>query len=138
MKGRSQKTRTDAQTNRLLWFLLLTLFVSRFSDSLSLTGSISQGLCSVQICGELEKRAIIISRDFSNVTRGNEKRVDIKVSHLIYNWLERDLEIVHSCQLHGLIDALRSQRVSPENGVWIPAKRTKKLRIWSENKQILV
>lgn len=30
----------------------LTLFVSRFSDSLSLTGSISQGLCSVQICGE--------------------------------------------------------------------------------------
>lgn len=28
----------------------LTLFVSRFSDSLSLTGSISQGLCSVQIC----------------------------------------------------------------------------------------
>lgn len=65
-------------------------------------------------------------RDFSNVTRGNEKRVDIKVSHLIYNWLERDLEIVHSCQLHGLIDALRSQRVSPENGVWIPAKTTKK------------
>lgn len=32
----------------------LTLFVSRFSDSLSLTGSISQGLCSVQICEGLQ------------------------------------------------------------------------------------
>lgn len=32
---------------------LRTLFVSRFSDSLSLTGSISQGLCSVQICKKI-------------------------------------------------------------------------------------
>lgn len=32
----------------------LTLFVSKFSDSLSLTGSISQGLCSVQICEGLQ------------------------------------------------------------------------------------
>lgn len=32
-----------------LWTRVLTLFVSRFSDSFSLTGSISHGLCSVQI-----------------------------------------------------------------------------------------
>lgn len=43
-------------------------------------------------------------------------------SYLIYDGLERDLQVVHSRQLHGLIDALGSQRVTPENGVRIPAK----------------
>lgn len=45
------------------------------------------------------------------------------VLYLIYDRFECDLQIVHPCQLHGLIDALGSQGVSPENGVWIPAGR---------------
>lgn len=40
---------TKTLTNKHTHIRFLTLFVSRFSDSLSLTGSISQGLCSVQI-----------------------------------------------------------------------------------------
>lgn len=44
------------------------------------------------------------------------------MSYLIYDGFECDLQIVHSRQLHGLIDALGSQRVSPENGVRIPTQ----------------
>ncbi len=45
------------------------------------------------------------------------------LSHLIYDGFECDLQVVHSCQLHGLINAFGSQRVSPENGVGIPTER---------------
>lgn len=48
---------------------------------------------------------------------------NISVSHLIYDRFKCDLQIVHSCQLHGLINALRCQRVSPENCVRIPGNR---------------
>lgn len=46
--------RSDGSTNthKLTHKHALTLLVSKFSDSLSFTGSISQGLCSVQICYE--------------------------------------------------------------------------------------
>lgn len=43
------------------------------------------------------------------------------ISYLVYDRFECDLQIVHACQLHGLINALRSQRVSPENRVWVSA-----------------
>ena len=46
----------------------------------------------------------------------------VVISYLIYDRLKCDLQIVHPSQLHGLINALRSQRVSTENGVWIPTK----------------
>lgn len=130
---------------------LLTLFVSRFSDSLSLTGSISQGLCSVQICEDLKKVLkypfVLTFKDilkrhgrqikpknkegqgFSKTIYMGDKYCEWRkkqyysfILYLIYDWLECDLQIVHSCQLHGLINALRSQRVSPENGVRISTK----------------
>lgn len=47
----------------------------------------------------------------------------IAVKYLIYDGFECDLQIVHSCQFHGLINALGSQRVPPENGVRIPTER---------------
>lgn len=40
--------------------------------------------------------------------------------YLVYDGLESDLQIVHPRQFHRLIDALGSQRVSPENGVRVP------------------
>lgn len=45
MSYNTDNNRLQSQTDSFL-----TLLVSRFSDSLSLTGSISQDLCSVQIC----------------------------------------------------------------------------------------
>lgn len=95
----------------------LTLFVSRFSDSLSLTGSISQGLCSVQICGESQNyRNLHVRREPFELSRS-------AVTYLIYDGLERDLQIVHPRQFHCLINALGGQRVSSENGVRIPTQR---------------
>lgn len=45
------------------------------------------------------------------------------LTHLLDGGLQGDVQVVHSRQLHRLIDALGCQRVSSENGVGVPGKQ---------------
>lgn len=60
--GASVRSLTTNTNSHIIKASPLTLFVSRFSDSLSLTGSISQGLWSVQIYGESQNSENIQAR----------------------------------------------------------------------------
>lgn len=57
-----------------------------------------------------------------------------RVTYLIDDGFESDLQIVPPCQLHGLIDALGSQRVPPKNGVGIPTRQGEECR-WIKSEE---
>lgn len=48
-------------------------------------------------------------------------------AHLLYAGLQSDMQVVHPCQLHCLVNALGCQRVSSENSVRVPGKQHRRL-----------